>query len=341
MQVGEASTLPQPHLGLGHLGGRQADLASRPYLGLDGGHVLEAVQEPSGDASGHVAHVLDRVAAPEGLEQGAHAPVGGDPEPVLEQGLGQGLEGPLVHRLASRGVGHGQRPRVRMAVLEARPRLEKGLLEAAPYGHDLACRLHRCPDGAVGGAELVEGPARYLDHAVVEGRLEGRCRALAGDRVGQLVEGVADRDERGYASDRVARRLRCEGRGAGDAGVDLDDAVLPGRLLNCELHVASAPDVQPPDELEGRVAQHLVVAVRQRLLGCNHHRLAGVDAHRVEVLHGAHDDGVVGAVAHHLVLVLLPAQYALFDEHLTDRRVQDALAGYLDQFTGVVGRPAA
>ena len=39
--------------------------------------------------------------------------------------------------------------------------------------------------------------------------------------------------------------------------------------------------------------------------------------------------------------MLLPAQYALFDEHLPYRRVQDALAGYLNQLTGVVGRPAS
>ena len=79
-----------------------------------------------------------------------------------------------------------------------------------------------------------------------------------------------------------------------------------------------------------------MVPVGERLLGGYHHGLAGVDTHRVEVFHGAHDDGVVGVISHHLILVLLPAQYALLDQHLPYRGVQDALTGYLDQFTGVV-----
>ena len=45
-------------------------------------------------------------------------------------------------------------------------------------------------------------------------------------------------------------------------------------------------------------------------------RVAGVDAHRVEVLDGAHDDAVADAVAHDLHLVLFPALDGFLDEHL-------------------------
>ncbi len=43
------------------------------------------------------------------------------------------------------------------------------------------------------GSELVEGPARYLDDDVVQGRLEGG-EGLAGYPVGYLVQGLADGD---------------------------------------------------------------------------------------------------------------------------------------------------
>ena len=63
-------------------------------------------------------------------------------------------------------------------------------------------------------------------------------------------------------------------------------------------------------------AQQLVLVVVQRLRRRDDDRLARVDAHRVEVLHVADGDAVVAAVAHDLVLDLLPAAQALLDQHL-------------------------
>ena len=48
-------------------------------------------------------------------------------------------------------------------------------------------------------------------------------------------------------------------------------------------------------------------------------------AHGVEVLDRADDDRIVGPVAHHLELVLLPSLDRLLDEHLPDRRGVDAV----------------
>ena len=50
--------------------------------------------------------------------------------------------------------------------------------------------------------------------------------------------------------------------------------------------------------------------------------VAGVDAHGVHILDGADDDHVVRQVAHHLQLILLPAQQRLLDQHL--RQAQSA-----------------
>ena len=70
-------------------------------------------------------------------------------------------------------------------------------------------------------------------------------------------------------------------------------------------------------------------------------RVAGVDAHRVEVLDRADDDDVVVAVAHHLQLVLLPPDHALLDEHLGDRAgVEAALDDRLELLDVVGDAPA-
>jgi len=70
-------------------------------------------------------------------------------------------------------------------------------------------------------------------------------------------------------------------------------------------------------------------------------RIAGVNAHGVDVLDGADDDGVIRHVAHHLQLELLPAEDGLLDE--------DAMAGaglqggghHLVELVAVVGDAAA
>ena len=110
-------------------------------------------------------------------------------------------------------------------------RLLQRLGEVAADRHRLADRLHVRGQRRVGGRELLEREPRHLDHDVVEGRLERR-RGLAGDVVGDLVEGVADRDLGGDLGDREAGRLRRQRAGAGHPRVHLDDdqpAVARGR----------------------------------------------------------------------------------------------------------------
>ena len=68
-----------------------------------------------------------------------------------------------------------------------------------------------------------------------------------------------------------------------------------------------------------RVAKLLVGLVGEGHLRRDGDRVAGVDAHRVEVLDRADDHDVVGAVADDLELELVPAAQGLLDEHLADR----------------------
>ena len=92
---------------------------------------------------------------------------------------------------------------------------------------------------------------------------------------------------------------------------------------------------------EGGVAHPLVFLVGQRLGRGDGDRVAGVDAHRVEVLDGADDDDVVGPVAHHLQLEFLPADDRFLDEHLADGAEIEAAGDELVEFLAVVGDAAA
>ena len=173
--------------------------------------------------------------------------------------------------------------------------------------------------------ELLEGEARPLDDGVVDRRLE-RGRRPARDVVGDLLQRVADGQAGGDLCDREARRLRGERRGARDARVHLDHDDLVGGRVDRELHVRAAGlDPDGANHGDRLVAQRLVLAVGEALLGRDGDRVAGVHAHRVDVLDRADDDDVVVAVAHDLELELAPAQHGLVEEHLPDRGDREAV----------------
>ena len=160
------------------------------------------------------------------------------------------------------GVVLGQRPDA--GLLEPAQRLVQRRPERPVDGHHLAGRLHLAAERPVRARELVEREARQLDDDVVERRLE-RGDGRAGDHVRDLGQPAPDRDLGRDPGDRVARRLRGQGRRARDARVDLDDRVLGRVGRQRELDVAAALDAERPDDREGRAAQPLVDRVGQRL----------------------------------------------------------------------------
>ncbi len=112
--------------------------------------------------------------------------------------------------------------------------------------------------------------------------------------------------------------------------------------IDGELHVGAARiDADFPQAANGAVAHHLVFAVGKGLGRRHRDRIAGVHAHRIEILDRADDDAVVGQVAHHLELEFLPAERALFDEHFVNRGERDAALQDVHEFFAVIGDAAA
>jgi hypothetical protein len=235
------------------------------------------------------------------------------------------------------------RPRRRRACVELprSERLQQGLAERPADAHGLTDRLHLRPELPVRARELLEGEARELDDDVVEGRLEAGRRRLR-QVVRDLVQRVSDRELRSNLGDRVARRLRGERRRARDTRVHLDHPQLSRLAATGELDVRAARlHADRANDRGGGVAELLVGLVGERHLRRDGHGVAGVHAHRIEVLDRAHDDDVVEPIADDLELELVPAADGLLDEHLADRRLRQASLHLVPQRGHVLGKATA
>ena len=226
------------------------------------------------------------------------------------------------------------------ARLQGTQGLAEGLLESAADGHDLAHGLHTGRERVIGALELLEGEAWGLHDAVVDGRLEAGRRG-AGHVIHDLVQGVAHGQARRRLRDGKSRGLRRQGRGARHAGVHLDDDHAARLGVHGELHVGAARGhAHALEHRQRRGAHALVLQVGQRLGRGHGDGVAGVHAHGIQVLDGAHDDAVAGRVAHDLHLVFLPALDGLLHEHLAGRGKLQPLGDDADELI-LVARDAA
>ena len=173
-------------------------------------------------------------------------------------------------------------------------------------------------------------------------RLKRRRRRAAGDVVLDLVERVADRELGGDLGDRKAGRLRGQRRRARHARVHLDHDEPPVGRIDRELHVRAAGlDADLAQHRDRGVAHDLIFLVGERQRRRDRDRIAGMHAHRIDVLDRADDDAIVGLVADHLHLVLLPAEHRFLDQHFGGRRGVEAALDDLDELLVVVGDAAA
>ena len=214
-------------------------------------------------------------------------------------------------------------------------------LEGPADSHCLADRLHLDAEFGVGIGEFLECKSRPLGYAVVDGRLETGW-GLLGDIVVDLVERKANRQQRGYLGDGKARRFRGKSRTSRDPRIHFYYVKFAIVRVYGELDIRSAgfyPD--RPDDLKRCIAHKLVFFVGQRLGWGDGDAVAGMYAHRVEILDRADDNDVVLAVAHDLKLVFLPADDRFLNEDLRDRALVEAPVDVVVIFLHIVGDVSA
>ena len=303
---------------------RQAGRGDRAF-GID--DAFQFAQEPRIELAG-VVDVLDRQAGAQRLRR--------DQQPV---GARRGQRG--AECIGAAVAGRLDLVEAGQPGLHAAQALLQRLGEAAADRHRLADRLHRCGQQGRRAGEFFEGEARDLHHDVVDGRLEAGRRD-ARDVVGEFVQRVADGEFGGDLGDREAGRLRRQRRRARHARVHLDDDHAAVGRVHRELHVGAAGiDADRAQAGDRGVAHPLIFLVGQRQRGRDGDGIAGVDAHRIDVLDRADDDAVVRAVADHLHLEFLPAEHGFFDQHLGGGRGFQAARDDLLEFLAVVGDAAA
>ena len=142
--------------------------------------------------------------------------------------------------------------------------------------------------------------------------------------------------------DGESRSLGSERRGARHPRVHLDDQHLAVLRIQGELNVAAARfDAYLADARDGGFPHALVLDVAESLGRGHGNGVSGVHPHGIEVLDGTDDDDVVGAVAHHLQLVLLPSDHRAVYEHLGDGRGGETAGNLFSELRQVVGDASA
>ena len=281
---------------------------------LDLHHIVDTVEVPRIDTADGM-DTSDVPATAQGLDHKENAVLGRG-----RHGLGELIVAQLVGTLLATGAD------TLVTVLQRAHGFAEGLLKGAADRHNLAHGLHARGKRGVGTLELLEGKARHLDHAVVNRGLKAGRRCL-GDVVDDLVERIAHSQARGGLSDGETRGLGGQRGRTAHARVHLDDDQAAGLGVHGKLHVGAAGlDADLLQDGERGDTHALILQVGEGLRRRHGDGVAGMHAHGVEVLDGAHDDAVAGVVTHDLHLVLFPTLDGLLDQHLVGRRELQALA---------------
>ena len=209
--------------------------------------------------------------------------------------------------------------------------LHQSHLKGGGDGHDLAGGFHLGAQLPAGTGEFVKGPLGNLHHHIVQGGLKAGA-GFAGDVVGNLIQGVAQGNPGADLGDGVARGFGSQGRGPGHPGVDLNHGIFKAVRIQCELAVAAAHNADFRDDVQGRAAKHLIFLVRQGQGWGHHNGVAGVNAHRVEILHGAHGNHVSRSVPDGFKLNFLPAGDAPLHQNLVNGGQGQTVVGDDGQF---------
>ncbi len=252
----------------------------------------------------------------------------------------RGADRVLVVALAE--AGDGNLVEAGQSGFQRAQRLLQAFGEGAADRHRFADRFHRGGEHRLGAGKFLEGKARDFGDDVIDRRLERSRRRAAGNVVLDLVERVADGELGGDLGDRKAGRLRGERRGARHPRIHLDDDEAAVFRIDRELHVGAAGlDADLAQHRDRGVAHDLIFLVGERQRRRHRDRVAGMHAHRIDILDRADDDAIVVLVANDFHLVFFPAEHGFLDQHFAGWRRVDAALDDLDELGLVVGDAAA
>ena len=326
-QRGQAAVRETFLLEIPQLGGRQAGQHACLGLRLDGHQFFNLRQKPGVDG-GFLEHLSQRHPDAESIrhKQNAFRPGVAD---LVDDLIAISRRAPSA---LAQAIDAGFQPAQRF--LEA-------FLESAADGHHLAYRFHLRRQMRVGSRKFFESKARDLGHHIVDAGFEAGRRGAPRDVVSQLVQRVAHGQLGGHFRNRETSGLGSQRRRTRHTRVHLDDHHAPVKRVDGELHVrATGVHADFAQDGDGGVAQQLVFLVGECLCRRHGDGVAGVDAHRVQVLDGADDDAVVLRVAHDLHLELFPADETFLNQQLLGRRQVQASAADLFHLLRVVGDAA-
>ena len=116
----------------------------------------------------------------------------------------------------------------------------EAFLNSASHRHHFAHRFHLRGQAVVCGREFFKRETRDFGDDIVDGRLERRRRAAAGDVVAQLVQRKADRQLRRHLRNRETRRFGSQCGRTAHARVHLNHNHLAVFRVHRKLHVRAA-----------------------------------------------------------------------------------------------------
>ena len=168
--------------------------------------------------------------------------------------------------------------------------------------------------------EFFKIPARHLHNHIIECGLK-KGRGGFGNLVFEFVEGVSDGQFCRYLGNRIAGGFGGQCRRARYPRVHFNSNKLFVFRILCELHVAPSCKVaQCAHDFYCLVAHVLIGSVRKCHGRCDGDGVAGVYAHRVEVLYSTYHHYIVVLVAEQFKFEFFPAQNGFFYEYLVGGR---------------------
>ena len=205
--------------------------------------------------------------------------------------------------------------------------------------HHFADGAHLRSELVLDAAEFFERPTRELDDDVIAVRLVIFERSAAPVR--HFVQRHPRRQLRRNERDRETGRLRGQRRRAAGARVDFDNNDAVGRRVVRELDVRAADDADFFDDFMRVIFEPLLqlLANRQHRRGAE--RVAGVDAHRVDVFDKADGNQFIVRVADDFDFQLFPTGDRLFDQDFRNHRRGQPASDDGAEFLRVVRDPAA